>query len=272
MNQILTVASKEFYDGLRNRWLFSITLIFALCSIGLTYFGAVASGVEGVTSLSATITSLASLTVFLIPLIALLLSYDSFVGEQESGTLLLLLTYPLSKNQLLLGKFIGQGSIIALATLLGFGSSAILLYFQLGDIIVIKNFSIFIVSAILLGLSFIAIAYLISLSVNEKSKAAGIALITWFCFALVFDLALLALLVGYDQGMSQTALTQLMMLNPTDIFRLVNLSGLDTNEVNGALAAALNLGLSQGQLFSILLAWVALPLALALFIFDRKKL
>jgi len=272
MRQIFTVASKEFHDGLRNRWLISITLIFALLSLGLTYFGAAASGAVGVASLSTTVASLASLAVFLIPLIALLLSYDSFVGEQESGTLLLLLTYPISKSQLLLGKFIGQGSIIALATLLGFGSSAILLYVQLGDIAVLTSFSVFIFSAILLGLSFTAMAYLISLSVSEKSKAAGFALITWFLFALAFDLVLLALLVGVEQGISQAGLTQLMMLNPADIFRLVNLSGLDSSDVNGALAVAINASLSPGQLFTALFAWVVLPLAIAIFIFKRKTL
>lgn len=272
MMQILTVANKEFHDGLRNRWLVSITLIFALLSIGLTYFGAAASGEVGVTSLSTTVASLSSLAVFLIPLIALLLSYDSFVGEQESGTLLLLLTYPLSKSQLLLGKFIGQGGIIALATLLGFGASAVILYIQQGNADILGAFGLFIISAILLGLSFTAIAYLISLSVSEKSKAAGFALITWFIFALAFDLALLALLVGVEEGVSQQGLTQLMMLNPTDIFRLVNLAGLDSTDVNGALAVAINASLSQGQLFLALIAWVALPLTLAIFIFKHKKL
>lgn len=272
MNQIFTVANKEFHDGLRNRWLVSITLIFALLSIGLTYFGAAASGAVGVTSLSTTVASLASLAVFLIPLIALLLSYDSFVGEQESGTLLLLLTYPLSKSQLLLGKFIGQGGIIALATFLGFGTSAVLLYVQLDDLAILNAFGLFILSAILLGLSFTAIAYLISLLVSEKSKAAGFALITWFLFALAFDLALLALLVGVDEGVTQQGLTQLMMLNPTDIFRLVNLAGLDSSDVNGALSVAINASLSQTQLFSALLAWIILPLALATFIFKQKKL
>ena len=272
MKQIFTVANKEFHDGLRNRWLVSITLIFALLSIGLTYFGAAASGAVGVTSLSTTVASLASLAVFLIPLIALLLSYDSFVGEQESGTLLLLLTYPLSKSQLLLGKFIGQGGIIALATILGFGSSAVLLYFQMGDTDILSAFGLFIFSAILLGLSFTAISYLISLSVSEKSKAAGFALITWFLFALAFDLALLALLVGVEEGVTQQGLTQLMMLNPTDIFRLVNLAGLESSDVNGALAVAINASLSQAQLISALVAWVVLPLTLAIYIFKKKKL
>jgi len=272
MKQILTVANKEFHDGLRNRWLVSITLIFALLSVGLTYFGAAASGEVGVTSLSTTVASLASLAVFLIPLIALLLSYDSFVGEQESGTLLLLLTYPLSKSQLLLGKFIGQGSIIALATLLGFGASAVILYVQTGNIEIISSFGLFIFSAILLGLSFTAISYLISLSVSEKSKAAGFALITWFLFALAFDLALLALLVSVEDGLSQQGLTQLMMLNPADIFRLINLAGLDSSDVNGALSVAINASLPQSQLILMLSAWVVFPLSLAIFIFKKKTL
>jgi len=272
MRQILAVANKEFHDGLRNRWLISITAIFALMSIGLTYFGAAASGEIGITSLSTTVASLASLAVFIIPLIALLLSYDSFVGEQEAGTLLLLLTYPLSKSQLVLGKFLGQGGIIALAIFLGFGSSACLLYFQLEDSAIVATFSTFIFSSILLGLSFTAIAYLISLSVSEKSKAAGVALIIWFLFALVFDLALLALLVGVEQGVSQTGLTQLMMLNPADIFRLVNLAGLDSSDINGALSVAINASMSQQTLYFVLLGWVVLPLSFAILIFKKKTL
>ena len=40
------------------------------------------------------VVSLSSLTIFLVPLIALLLSHDAIVGEAERGTLLLLLSYP----------------------------------------------------------------------------------------------------------------------------------------------------------------------------------
>ncbi|NMP16445.1 ABC transporter permease subunit [Thalassotalea sp. Y01] len=269
---MFTVASKEFKDGLRNRWLISITAIFTILSIGLTYFGSAVSGTLEVASLSTTIASLASLTVFLVPLIALLVSYDSFVGEQESGTLLLLLTYPLSKPQLLLGKFIGQGAIIGLAIFFGFGSCALILYSQHSDIIILYSFAIFIASAILLGLSFTAIAYLISLSVNEKSKAAGLALITWFLFALVFDLALLAFLVGVEQGISQQGLTKLMMLNPADIFRLVNLAGLDSADVNGSVAMAVNSTMSQTSLFSVLTAWIILPLSLSIWLLKKKTL
>ncbi|MCW8329192.1 ABC transporter permease [Photobacterium sp. SDRW27] len=272
MNPVFAVAIKEFQDGLRNRWLISITLIFAVLSVGLSYYGSVASGQLGVASLSSTIASLSSLAVFLIPLIALLLSYDSFVGEQESGTLLLLLTYPISHSQLLFGKFLGQGAIITLATSLGFGSAAFLLAIQSDFTAVVPAFSLFILTATLLGLCFIAIAYVISLSVAEKSKAAGIALIVWFFFVLVFDLALLAILVGVEEGLTQQHLVQVMMFNPADLFRLINLAALDTGDVSGVLAVAIDGSHSPATLLLIMGGWIASPLAVASFVFKNKKL
>ena len=272
MNPVLAVALKEFQDGLRNRWLVSITYIFALLSLGLSYYGSVASGHIGPPSLSSTIASLSSLSVFIIPLIALLLCYDSFVGEQESDTLLLLMTYPISHFQLLLGKFLGQGCIITLATTLGFGSAAVMLSVTSNLVGVMPSFGLFILTSTLLGLCFISLAYLISLLVNEKSKAAGVSLILWLFFVIIFDLALLAVLVGGDEILTQHGLVQMMMFNPADLFRLVNLSSLSTSDVNGVLAVAINSSYSTSTLLVAMVAWVIGPLLLALVIFRKKTL
>ena len=94
MNQVWNIARKELSDGLRNRWLLAISLLFAVLAVGIAWLGAAASGQLGFTSIPATIASLASLATFLMPLIALLLAYDAIVGEDEGGTLMLLLTYP----------------------------------------------------------------------------------------------------------------------------------------------------------------------------------
>src|SRR3546814_20879065 len=50
---------------------------------------------------------------------------SDLVGEDEGGTLMLLLTYPLGRGQILLGKFVGHGLILALAVLIGFGCAAL---------------------------------------------------------------------------------------------------------------------------------------------------
>lgn len=272
MNPVLAVALKEFQDGLRNRWLVSITSVFAVLAIGLSYYGSLASGQLGMASLSTIIASLSSLSVFIIPLIALLLCYDSFVGEQESGTLLLLLTYPISRSQLLLGKFIGQGCIISLATLLGFGSAAVLLAISGNFSEVISAFSLFILSSSLLGLSFITLAYIISLLASEKSKAAGVALLLWLFFVLVFDLVLLGLLIGIEDGLTQQGLVQIMLFNPADLFRLINLSALEAGDVNGVLAVAINSEFSVPMLLIMMLSWIIIPLVIAQFIFSKKSI
>lgn len=275
MRAILTVANKEFRDGLRNRWVLSICIIFAVLAIGLAYFGAAAAGKVGFTSLSSTIVSLASLAVFIIPLIALMLAYDGVVGEDENGTLLLLMTYPLSRWQLLLGKMMGQGAVMAFSTLVGFGSSAIMMGAFSGTTRwdeLIGPYAVFIFSAMLLGWIFIAIAYVISVSVSEKSKAAGIALITWFVFVLVFDLGLLGVLVTTQGNVDETLFPYLLLLNPTDIFRLVNITYFADQNLTGLMAIAQQSQFSIGALLVGLLVWLALPVGLAMAIFNKRGL
>lgn len=275
MSPILTMAGKEFRDGIRNRWILAITIIFAVLSVGLAYFGAAAAGKVGFTSLSSTIVSLASLAVFIIPLIAMMLAYDSLVGEDESGTLLLLMTYPLARWQLLLGKMLGHAAIMAIATLLGFGCAALIMGLFSANtswLELFQAFSMFIGSAILLGWIFISFAYIISASVSEKSKAAGLALIVWFLFVLVFDLGLLALLVGTKGDLDADILPYLLLLNPTDIFRLANVSYFATEQLSGLMAITAQVGFSTSALFLTLLGWLVVPTGIALLLFNRREL
>lgn len=274
MKQIWNIARKELSDGLRNRWMLAISLVFALLAVGIAWFGAAASGQIGFTSIPATIASLASLATFLMPLIALLLAYDAIVGEEEGGTLMLLLTYPLSRGQILLGKFVGHGMILGLATLIGFGCAAVAIALLVPDIelsVLLWAFTRFIISSTLLGLVFIALAYVISSGANEKSSAAGFALGLWFLFVLVFDLALLAVLVISEGAFNPDALPWLLLLNPADIYRLINLAGFEsTTSTVGVMALAGDLPVSSAVLWSCLVVWVCASLVLAQWMFSRR--
>ena len=55
--------------------------------------------------LAIAVANLSSLGVYLLPLLALMLSFDAVVGESERGTLNLLLAYPVDRWQVILGKF-----------------------------------------------------------------------------------------------------------------------------------------------------------------------
>ncbi len=116
MNGVLTVARKEIRQAVRNRWVLASTLLLAALALSLTFLGSAPTGTVGVRALDVVIVSLSSLTIFLIPLIALLISHDAIVGDMERGTMLLLLSYPVARWQVLLGKFLGHLAVLAFAT------------------------------------------------------------------------------------------------------------------------------------------------------------
>ena len=274
MTALMIIAEKEFRDGLRNHWVVITSLIFAVLAIGIAYFGSVATGKIGFPPLSTTIVSLSSLAVFVIPLIALMLCYDGLVGEDENGTLLLLLSYPLGRCQLLLGKMLGNAAILAVAIIVGFGSATLImgLFSDTSWSELIPAFAIFIASSILLGWIFIAFAYAISATAAEKSKAAGMALLTWFLFVLVFDLGLLGVLVGTQGQVDAKLFPYLLLLNPTDIFRLLNISYFAKQQPGGLMAIASHVEIGTIGLFMVLTVWLAVAVGGALWLFKRKIL
>ena len=272
MTALLVIAGQEVRAGIRNRWVIMTTVILAALALSLVLLGSTPTGTIGASPLTVVVVSLASLTIFLVPLIALLLSFDSIVGEDERGTLLLLLAYPVSRGQIVLGKFVGQITILALATVVGYGVAGAVLYFgSAGDAENWPDFAVLIGTSILLGAVFIALGVLVSIVVRERATAAGLAVGLWLLLVLVYDLALVGLLVA-DQGKSVTEsmLNGLLLLNPTDIYRLINLTGHDAvAQVAGMAAMQANLSLSA--LYAALLAWVALPLAAGILIFNKRR-
>lgn len=276
MNGIWTIARKELADSLRNRWLVAISIIFAILALGIAWFGAAASGTVGYASTPATIASLASLGIFLIPLIALLLAYDAIVGEEEGGTLLLLMTYPLSRGQLLFGKFLGHGLTLALATLIGFGVAGAAIALLVDDVAIgtlAAAMFRFILSTVLLGWGFIALAYLISVRVSEKPLAAGLALAIWFFFVLIFDLVLLGILVASEGKLNPDLLPWLLLLNPTDIYRLLNIVAFEGGaQLTGVLSLGSDLPMGPAGLWAALVVWFVVPLAGAWALFRNRRI
>jgi len=276
MHEILIVARKEFLEGVRNRWLLGITIILALFALGLGYLGAAVSGTAGVLPLDTLIVSMASLAVFLLPLIALLLGYDAIVGELENGTLLLLLSYPLGRGQLISGKFLGHLLVLTLATVLGFGIAAVTIAILSGtpaDLALWRIFALFILSAVLLGGIFLAMAYLISVVVDEKSHAVALALGLWFFFVLAYDLALLGLLVLSRGSIGSDLLPWLLLLNPNDVFRLFSFTLVGAPSAYPGMAPIVSQGgFSLPLLFGALLGWLVIPFLLALWRFQHRKL
>lgn len=274
MRAIAAVATKELRHGLRNRWVITATLLLTALALGLALLGSAPTGTVGVPALTVTVVSLASLSIFLIPLIALLLSYDAIVGERERGTLLLLLTYPIRRWEVLIGKFLGHGAILAIATVLGYGAAGAVIAWLSDTPGQWGAFAGLVGSSVLLGAVFVAIGYLVSASVGARGTAAGLAVAVWLVFVLLWDLALLGALAA-DKGRNISAglFPYLVLVNPTDVYRLLNLSGsAEMRALSGMAGVAAAVPIGPAPLIAVLVAWILAPLAAAGALFARREL
>lgn len=268
LRQVGSLALKEFRDRLRNRWVLAVALVFTLFSLAITYFGGAAQGQIGPRSIEATIASLVSLVIYLIPLIALLLGFDAIVGERERGSLDLLLALPITRLELLLGKYLGLAAALSLSTLAGFALVAVLLFRQFSWY-GLYHYVGFTFSAVLLGLAFLSLAMLISVLARDRARASGLAIGLWFSLVLVFDLLLLGLLVASGGEFGGDALAYVLLLNPADVFRILNVFSLDDVRRLYGLASVVPPSLGQPWVMGgAMLAWIVAPLSLALWRFK----
>ncbi len=276
MGAVLAIAGREVRHGMRNRWVMATTGLLAALALALAFLGSAPTGTVGAGRLAVTIVSLSSLTIFLVPLIALMVSYDAVVGEMERGTILLVLTYPVRRWQVLAGKFLGHTAILAFATVVGYGLAGLVvgLAGEDGGAESWQAFAAMVASSVMLGAAFIAIGYMVSVSVRERGTAAGLAVAVWLGFVLLYDMVLLGVLV-MDQGQTIRAawFNMLLLFNPTDAYRVFNLAGFaDVGRFSGMAAISGNATIAPGVLLAVMAAWIAVPLALAGAVFQRREL
>lgn len=261
--QIAIVAEKEFRERTRNRWVLAVAVIFTLFALVIAYFGAAQQGTIGFSGMDLTIASLVSLAIYLIPLIALILGYDTIVGERERGSLDLMLTMPLTRLELLLGKFTGLSMALSVPVVIGFGLVGIMMAYQV-KLIDLLHYAGFILSAVVMGLSFLSIAVLISVTVKSKVMASGAALVTWFFYVLIFDLLLMGGLVATGGNVSSDVFSILLLFNPADVFRILNVINMEEMQTIYGLVTVFPKTLSSPWLLgSVMIFWIVAPLAIA---------
>lgn len=270
MNRILATAAAEFRIGFRNRWVAIAMAMMVLFSMVLSAAGSAPSGALGADRLSVTVASLTSLSVYLVPLVALLMSFDAVAGEVERGTLPLLLTYPVSRGEVLVGKLLAHLAILALAITAGYGVAAI------AAIAVDPNATAglpalwrLVWSSLLLGATFLGTGYAISALSRRPSGAAGLAIALWLVLIVLFDLGLLAAVVADNGGRFTTDVFPYALLaNPADAFRLYNLAASDATAAAAGVSGAANTIPAWQSLLSIAL-WPLAALALAIAAFKK---
>jgi Cu-processing system permease protein len=270
MNRITATAATEFRIALRNRWVAIAVAMMALFSLVLSAAGSSATGTIGADRLSVVVASLTSLAVYLVPLVALLMSFDAVAGEVERGTLPLLLTYPVSRPEILLGKLMAHLAVLTLAVAVGYGIAAVAAIAVDPEAIVgLPSLARLMWSSVLLGATFLGVGYAASALARRPSGAAGLAIGLWLGLIVLYDLGLLAAIVADEGGLFTTRIFPLALLaNPADAFRLYNLAASQATAAAAGVAGAASTIPVWASLTSILL-WPIAALALATAAFRK---
>ncbi|UES41731.1 ABC transporter permease [Roseibium aggregatum] len=237
-SRILTVAGQEIRIGIRNRWILLAAMILAVFSLALALLGSAPAGTLRVDRLTITVASLASLSVYLVPLIALLLAFDAICGEIERGTLLMTLSCPISRVEFLIGKAVGHTLVLAFALVVGYGLTAgLLVAAGFGSLSGLADFARLIATSILLGVCFLATGYVLSSLTRQSRTAAAASVAVWLMLVVLYDLALLGALVANPSGVfASDVFPYAILLNPADAFRLFNLAALGASDLVGGMA------------------------------------
>lgn len=168
---VYTVAKKEFSDNVRNKWILLLVAIFVI----LTIASSIMSGGGKISEMESTVGALMGMSAMLVPIIAIMLGYATISGEAESGALSIVLTCPVSRFDVLLGKFLGLGSVICFSVLVGYGGSGLVIAASAGggDW---AGYVAFMLLTMLLGMLYLSLSVCFSSVLRRRvtSLAAGV--------------------------------------------------------------------------------------------------
>lgn len=272
-NNILLIIKKEAKESLKNRWFILYSICFAALALLLLFITSSESNIAGYSAFSRTAASLVNLVLLFIPLIALITGSISISGERENGTLSYLLSHPVTKSEVFLGKFVGLLISIWFSISLGFGLAGLAIAVKGGD----GNVSSYLITAFLssiLAASLLSVGFIVSAFSSKTAKSIGIAVFLWLLFIVLGDLGIMGTTVAMDLGIEQVFV--LALLNPAEVFKIASVLTLSPRlEVLGPVGVyAIKRFGNEGMfilLFSVMFLWVLLPFGVAFTSFCYRR-
>ena len=270
---VYTIAKKEFSDNARNKWIISMITIFLV----LTIVASIMAGHGKLGELEGTVGALMSISVMLVPVIAIMLGYATISGEAESGALSIVLTCPVSRVDVLLGKFLGLGSVICFSVLVGFGSSGLIVAVTAGGA-QWGSYLVFMLLTMLLGMLYLSLSICFSSILKRRvtSLAAGVVV---FFLGMILGMIVMGVYMSTGGDLNAFIAGDLSAI-PDWFWFEVFVSPQDGSGVAAMLAFGVDkyMGyefdlpswINLGTLALAQMAWTLIPLALAFVCFLRR--
>lgn len=272
-SNVLILTRKELREAMRNRWFLFYSAAFVVLTLSISFLSLAGADEYGFAGFNRTAAGLVNLVMLIVPLMALSAGAASIAGERERGTLAPLLAMPVTRTELLAGKFLGGASALVVALATGFGISAAVIVLEGGAGGALGYLAMAGLTC-LLAAGLLSVGLLISVLAPRSATAASTAIVVWLGLAFVSDLGLMGSSVLFRLRL--WTLFDAALTNPLEVFKMATLSSsraaLSVLGPVGQYASATLGSLLGLVLLGVLLVWIAVPLGLAWRVFRRAEI
>ena len=271
---LATIAILEVTAASRLRWIRLLGAAFALLTLAAAYAAGAADEVTGADGFARTTMTLIPVVLVLVPLAALVLGVSGQAAEMGSQPFLL--TQPVSRASVLVGRWLGQSMALAGAIGGGFLIGAVVIVLSSGTA-GLGAFAIFVGAAIALATIFLAIAAALAAVTGRRGTALGAATFAWFFFVLLYDGAVLSAATWLTGARGARVLFTSVFGNPADLIRVLTLSFAGVPNALGAAGEAWSRFLG-GRTAAVVAAigalavWMIAPLVIGAQVIQRRDL
>jgi Cu-processing system permease protein len=257
----LKIARYQLRDMFRSRWIAGYALFFGVVTDALFRFGGTGERVS---------VSLTNVVLGIVPLTAVLLGAMFLYSSREQVEMLL--AQPVRRRSLYVGLYLGL--VVPLSTAMVAGIGIPFLYHGLLGGAGMGALPLLLLTGALLTASFVALAFAVALSTEDRVKGMGGAIALWLFFSVIYGGLILLFVEAFSAWPVQRAIIGLTLLNPVDLARILLLLNLEISAMMGFTGAvfARFFGSGTGQVVTLaaLLGWTLIPFALGFRAFVRK--
>jgi len=247
---MLKILKYSIFDLLRSRWSYVYFIFYLLLGFVLLFLN---------NDTNKAVITLMNIIIVLTPLIGTIFGVMYYYNSKEFTELLL--AQPIKRSKIFMGQYLGIALSLTLSLFLGLGIPFVL--YGLFKSAAIFDFTLLIVVGSFLNFIFVALAFNIALSTENKIKGFGYAILMWLFLAVIYDgIFMISLIVFNEYPLDKFSLIA-TMFNPIDLSRILILLKLDISALLGYTGAVFKdfFGTSLGFFISmfILFLWVFLP-------------
>jgi Cu-processing system permease protein len=264
------VAQREIKLGFRSSWTYSFLILLAIFTTAILLLQSSVATVQGYTDITGTVINM---TLYLLPLITLLLGGFSAAVEKEDGQWGLLSTYPISVYAFLWGKWIGLAVILLTMLFFSFGLAGIITVL-FGQGIGIATFIFFLLFSASLSLVYLSLALLIGAFAKNRWQSLVGGITVWFITIIMWPLLMISALSQLPSyKLIQPTLQVLTVLNPAEFVRIFSIMRLGAGSAFGPdydqwiTWASGSYGLPI--FFGVFLIWILASIFISGFIWNR---